>query len=118
MLINDQTSSTGILTNFGKTMTSLPTGTITITATSNLGSTEMSFAGIGLRKTGCPINDLSLNTNPVNAGLNQAAFLIQSTGTVQTGTNVSFLAGKAIELGTQFTVQNGGVFEAKIGGCQ
>lgn len=118
MLINDQTSSTGILTNFGKTMTSSPTGTITITATSNLGNTEMSFAGIGIRRVGCPNNNLVLDTNPLPAGLNQAAFLIQSKGTVQTGTNVTFLAGKAIELTGVFKTQTGAVFEAKIGGCQ
>ncbi|WP_394993960.1 3-coathanger stack domain-containing protein [Emticicia sp.] len=118
LLVNDQVSSTDILTNFSKTMTSSPTGTITITATSNLENTEMSFAGIGIRKVGCPNNDLILDTNPVPTGLNQAAFLIQSKGTVQTGTNVTFLAGKAIELTGVFKAQNGSVFEAKIGGCQ
>lgn len=118
MLINDQTSSTGILTNFGKNMTSSPTGTITITVTSNLGSTEMSFAGIGIRKIDCPNNDLVLDSNPITPGLNQAAFLIQSKGTVQTGTNVSYLARKAIELGPSFKTENGAVFEAKVGGCK
>jgi hypothetical protein len=77
----------------------------------------MSFAGIGIRKIGCPTNDLVLNSSPVPAGLNQAAFLIQSKGTVKTGTNVSYVAGKAIELGPTFNAQSGSVFEAKIGGC-
>jgi Metallo-peptidase family M12B Reprolysin-like len=118
LYVNDQPSSTTLLTNFGKTMTSSPTGTITITVVPNAGTTEMAFAGIGIRKVGCPSNDLVLDTNPVPAGLNQAAFLIQSKGTVQTGTNVSFLAGKAIELTGVFKAQNGSVFEAKIGGCK
>jgi hypothetical protein len=118
LLVNDQVASPNPLTTFGKIITSSPNGTINITVTSNLANTEMSFAGIGIRKIGCPSNDLSVNTNPISGGLNQAAFLINSTGTVQTGTNVSFLAGKAIELNPPFRAQSGSVFEAKIGGCQ
>lgn len=118
LLVNDQVASPNPLTTFDKVITSSSNGTINITVTSNLASTEMSFAGIGIRKIGCPSNDLSINTNPISGGLNQAAFLVNSTGTVQTGTNVSFLAGRAIELNPPFRAQSGSVFEAKIGGCQ
>jgi Metallo-peptidase family M12B Reprolysin-like len=116
LFVNDQAATTDLLINFGKTMTSSPTGTITITATSNLGNTEMSFAGIGIRKVICPNTNLVLNTNPIPAGTYQAS-TIQSKGTVQTG-KVTFIAGNAVELSEQFKVQNGAVFEAKIGGCQ
>ncbi|RDB07415.1 reprolysin-like metallopeptidase [Runella aurantiaca] len=50
LLVNDQVSSPKPLPTFGKIITSSPSGTINITVTSNLASTEMSFAGIGIRK--------------------------------------------------------------------
>ncbi len=52
LLVNDQVSSPNPLLSFGKIITSSSSGTINITVISNLASTEMSFAGIGIRKMG------------------------------------------------------------------
>ena len=103
LCVNDLPSSSDNLDTFGKTVTSTPTGTIVINVTSNLASTEMSFAGIGIRKILCPNSDVTLNATPIPAGISQTGFKLQATGTVQAGTNVSFLSGKAIDLSGVFT---------------
>ena len=118
LCVNDLPSSSDNLDTFGKTVTSTPTGTIVINVTSNLASTEMSFAGIGIRKILCPNSDVTLNATPIPAGISQTGFKLQATGTVQAGTNVSFLSGKAIDLSGVFTAQKGSIFEAQIGGCR
>jgi hypothetical protein len=66
-------------------------------------------------------DNLVLDTNPIPDGVHQAAIMITSKGTVQNGSNITFQAGNGIELQAdptnQFEVQLGGIFEAKIAGC-
>jgi hypothetical protein len=121
LYINGVPSSTDRLKDFGQKIISSPAGTILITVTSNLGNNEMSFAGLGIREgTNCP-ETVVLDNIPLPNGLNHAAVSISSKGTVQNGTNVTFIAGNFIEMMAdvvqQFQVENGGVLEAKIGGC-
>jgi hypothetical protein len=117
LYINDRPATNDYLDNFAKVVTSSSTGTIIINTSSNLTNTEMAFAGIGIRKVRCPSNNITLNSNPFSSGVNQTSQKLQATGTVQAGTNVTLLSGKAIELTGLFNVQRGSVFEAKIGGC-
>lgn len=121
MFINGSTGTTDLLRNQGLSINSSGSGTITITVTSNLVNDEMSFAGLGLRQgTSCP-ESLTLDEIPISNGPYHAAINIQSKGTVQSGTNISFTAGNSIELladqNKQFQVVSGGIFEANIGGC-
>ena len=69
----------------------------------------------------CPTT-ATVDANPIPNGLQQASILLQSKGTVPNGGNVTLMAGNAVELlgdiSNQFTVELGGVLEAKTGGCQ
>ncbi|MCB0666351.1 MAG: hypothetical protein KDC80_11035, partial [Saprospiraceae bacterium] len=121
MYINGNTGTTDLLVSQGLSIISSAGGTIVITVASNRDNDEMSFAGLGLREGAvCPEN-LVLDEIPLSNGPHHAAFSIQSKGTVQAGTTVNFMAGNSIELladqNKQFQVLQGGVFEAKIGGC-
>jgi hypothetical protein len=117
VVVNDQYGSPNeLLINYGKVMTASNTGTITISVTSNLGSNEMSFAGIGIRKLECAQN-LTINTSPIPSNTYQASNLIQSTGMVESGSDVTFMAGTKIQLTGSFRVKNGATFRGKLGAC-
>lgn len=60
---------------------------------------------------------LTIHNNLISSGTYQVSDQIISTGIVDTGNNVIFDAKNTITLNANFTVANGGVFLAKIGGC-
>lgn len=121
LMINDITyvqggSPNDFLINYGRLMTASGTGTITITVTSNLGNAEMAFMGIGIQKSGCPQN-LAIHTSPIPSNTYQASNTIESTAMVESGSNVTFMAGTKIQLTGSFRVKSGATFRGKIGAC-
>lgn len=66
--------------------------------------------------TGC-IATLSLNDNPIAAGVYQSSNTITSTGTVASNTSVTMDAKTSITLQPNFSALAGSTFTAKIGGC-
>ena len=130
LFINDVTSSTDPLINFGKQVRSSAIGTITITATSNLGNDEMSFAGLGIQEVlGPPTNSncaalLTLtgtnvgdNSDTNNMTLNQSSDVINSAQTIAAGVHIVYDAGSEVNLNAGFEVEATALIEAKIGGC-
>ncbi|RYU94407.1 reprolysin-like metallopeptidase [Emticicia agri] len=109
-------SPNDFLINYGRLITASATGIITISVSSNLGSGEMSFMGIGIQKAGCPQN-LAIHTSPIPSNTYQASNLIQSTAMVESGSNVTFTAGTKIQLTGNFRVKSGANFRGKIGAC-
>jgi hypothetical protein len=61
-------------------------------------------------------NSLNLTGNSVN-GLQKAKIGITSNQTITSGMNVTYEAGKSIELTGVFSAANGSVFKAEIKAC-
>lgn len=64
----------------------------------------------------CPYSVFETGLIPTD--VYEASFRLGSDGTIQTGDNVTFLAGNSIELVSGFTIQQGAIFLADINLCQ
>lgn len=73
------------------------------------------YSGNPMQVPSCPCY-LNLTANNLN-GVYESSRFIESTGTVQNGSNATFDAGETVELKPGFEVKAGGTFHGLIDGC-
>lgn len=119
LLINDEISNNQPLLNFGKTVTSTSTGTITISIT---GPDELWISGLAIQEVlsapaSCLAADITLTTAQNTAADFETNGSIFSTQIIGNNATVDYDAQTAISLNTGFHAQQGVTFHAFIDGC-